>query len=59
MCQGDVLLRRRFITGDVSLRRRCVYRRLVEETFCNNRYLTIISIKMEMLKKIRAHQRIC
>jgi hypothetical protein len=37
-CYGDVLLQRHFVTGDVSLRRRCVYRRFVGrrfvKTFC-------------------------
>jgi hypothetical protein len=39
MDSGDVLLRRRFDTGDVLLKIRCVYirfvwRRFVEETVC-------------------------
>jgi hypothetical protein len=40
------LLRRRFFTGDVLLRRRCVYRRFVwrrfvEETFCRGDVLYV------------------
>jgi hypothetical protein len=43
---GDILLLRRFVTGDVSLRRRCVYRRFVwrrfvEETFCRGDVLYV------------------
>jgi hypothetical protein len=44
--RGDVLLRRRFVIGDVLLRRRCVYRRFVwrrfvEETFCQGDVLYV------------------
>jgi hypothetical protein len=34
LCCGDVFFGRRFVTGDVMLRRPFVWRSFVEETFC-------------------------
>jgi hypothetical protein len=47
-CYGDVLIRRRFVTGDVSLQETFRYgdvllrRRFVEETFCMCAYISVI-----------------